>query len=113
MSLASKAGDETGKCSIFVHSSKKDYYRKFLSQPVTLESHLPSIITDKVFLEISRGAHTEQRLQSIFQETFLYQRIRDNPGYYGTKADLETFISQSIIDLQVRNLISDKLEAYE
>lgn len=34
------AGDEGAKCIIFGHSRKKDFYKKFIHEPLPIESHL-------------------------------------------------------------------------
>lgn len=35
--------DESGKCVILCHAPKKDYYKKFLYEPLPIESHLDRI----------------------------------------------------------------------
>lgn len=46
---ASRPGrDDTGVCVLMCHSAKKEYYKKFLFEPLPVESHLDSCLHDHI-----------------------------------------------------------------
>jgi pre-mRNA-splicing helicase BRR2 len=77
--------DHECRCVIMCHSSKADYYDRFLREPLPIESNLPKNLITFVNYGVSTGAIVE--LNNIYKpylaHTYFYKRISINPNYYG------------------------------
>ena len=75
--------DECGKCVIFCHAPKKEYYKKFLYDPLPVESHLQHFLADHLNAEIvTKTIEAKQDAVDYLTWTFLYRRLKQNPNYY-------------------------------
>jgi pre-mRNA-splicing helicase BRR2 len=75
--------DTSAKCSIFCVSSKKDFYKKFLYDPLPIESHLDHYLHDHLNAEIiSKRVESVQDAVDYLTWSFLYRRVTQNPNYY-------------------------------
>ena len=76
--------DRTAKAVIMVHEPKKGFYKKFLYEPFPVESALHEQLVDHLNAEIVNG--TIRRAQDAVDYltwTYLFQRLPQNPAYYG------------------------------
>lgn len=94
--------DSSGKALILTNASKRDYYRKFLSESLPIESHLQFSLQDVFIPEISeRVIESRQDAVDWLTFTYFYHRIRGNPSYYGVIDNT---------DMGVNEFLSDQVE---
>lgn len=71
------------KCVILCHAPKKDYYKKFLYEPLPVESHLDHYLADHMNSEVvTQVIVNKQDAIDYLTWTFLYRRFTQNPNYY-------------------------------
>lgn len=76
--------DRTAKAVIMVHEPKKGFYKKFLYEPFPVESALHEQLPDHLNAEIVNGTiRKAQDAVDYLTWTYLYQRLPQNPAYYG------------------------------
>lgn len=92
--------DDSGIAKVFVLDKKKGFFKKFLYEPFPVESSLPSFLDDHFNAEIVGGAvSSKKEALEYLTWTYLYQRIRMNPIYYGLKDESETSINSYLSNL--------------
>ena len=107
--------NNTRKCVLFCHSSKKEFFKKFLYESLPVESHLNHFMHDHLNAEIV--AETIQNKQDCLDWitwTYLYRRLLQNPNYYDMKGKsnvhLNDYLSELtenvLVDLQKANCIT-------
>ena len=73
----------SGKAMILCQSSKKDFFKKFLYEPLPVESHLDHCLHDHFNAEIvTKTVENKQDAVDYLTWTFLYRRMTQNPNYY-------------------------------
>ncbi|KAI9295443.1 Sec63-domain-containing protein [Neoconidiobolus thromboides FSU 785] len=112
LKMMSKAGrnniDYSAKTSIFVYNRKVEFYRKFLNEPFPIESILNKQLIDLFNGEIaSKIIKNKKQAMEYLKNTFLYQRVIENPAYYGIK-DKDTKTIEEYL-LQLINKTVDEL----
>jgi pre-mRNA-splicing helicase BRR2 len=120
-SLTNNNSNSTCKFILFCQSSKKEFYKKFLSESFPLESHLNHFLHDHINAEIV--AYTIQNKQDCLDWltwTYLYRRLLQNPNYYDLKGKtnvhlndyLSELVENTLIDLNKANclLINEKTQ---
>lgn len=76
--------DRTAKAVIMVHEPKKGFYKKFLYEPFPVESALHEQLVDHLNAEIVNGTiRRAQEAVDYLTWTYLFQRLPQNPAYYG------------------------------
>lgn len=77
--------DKESRCVIMCQSSKADYFERFLHEPLTAESNLPTNLISHVNYEVASGSLVtlDQIYKPYIAHTFFYKRISINPNYYG------------------------------
>lgn len=74
---------DDAKCVLLCQSSKKDFYKKFLYEPLPIESHLDHCLHDHFNAEIvTKTIENKQDAVDNLTWTFLYRRMTQNPNYY-------------------------------
>jgi pre-mRNA-splicing helicase BRR2 len=101
MGRASRPGAASGTCVILCHSSRKEYFKRFLYDPLPVESHLDHVLADHLNAEIViRSVESKQDAVDYLTWTFFYRRLPKNPNYYNlqgvTKAHLSDFLSELV-----------------
>ncbi|XP_040361646.1 DExH-box ATP-dependent RNA helicase DExH12 [Rosa chinensis] len=101
----------SGKCVIFCQASRKAFYMKFLKEALPVESRLHHYLHDYLNAEVVAGIiKKKQDVADYLKQTFLYQRLKQNPRYYNLQGDLSDYLSQLVTDtlreLEKRRLIS-------
>jgi pre-mRNA-splicing helicase BRR2 len=109
--------DECGKCVIFCHAPKKEYYKKFLYDPLPVESHLQHFLADHLNAEIvTKTIEAKQDAVDYLTWTFLYRRLKQNPNYYNlqgvTHNHLSDYLSE-LVEVTVNALESSKCVSVE
>ncbi|XP_023802897.1 U5 small nuclear ribonucleoprotein 200 kDa helicase-like, partial [Cyanistes caeruleus] len=75
--------DDEGRCVIMCQGSKKDFFKKFLYEPLPVESHLDHCMHDHFNAEIvTKTIENKQDAVDYLTWTFLYRRMTQNPNYY-------------------------------
>ncbi|KAM7481884.1 hypothetical protein LguiB_006467 [Lonicera macranthoides] len=102
--------DNSGKCVIFCHAPRKEYYKKFLYEAFPVESHLHHFLHDNLNAEVVVGVITsKQDAVDYLTWTFMYRRLTQNPNYYNLQGVSQRHLSDHLSEL-VENTLSD-LEA--
>ncbi|CAI5996773.1 unnamed protein product [Closterium sp. NIES-64] len=111
MGRASRPGlDDAGRCVIFCHSARKEYYKKFLLEPLPVESHLDQHLHDPLNAEVVvRTVENKQDAVDYLTWSFLYRRLTQNPNYYNLTGTSHRHLSDHLSEL-VETTLSD-LEA--
>lgn len=82
----------TGCSVILCQSSKKEFFKKFLYEPLPVESHLDHYLPDHFNAEIvNKTIENKQDAVDYLTWTFLYRRMTQNPNYY----NLQGLLSES------------------
>ncbi|KAL1219764.1 DExH-box ATP-dependent RNA helicase DExH12 [Cardamine amara subsp. amara] len=102
--------DNAGKCVIFCHAPRKEYYKKFLYEAFPVESHLQHFLHDNFNAEVvARVIENKQDAVDYLTWTFMYRRLPQNPNYYNLQGVSHRHLSDHLSEL-VENTLSD-LEA--
>nr|XP_027060744.1 DExH-box ATP-dependent RNA helicase DExH12-like [Coffea arabica] len=102
--------DNLGKCVIFCHAPRKEYYKKFLYEAFPVESHLHHYLHDNLNAEVVvKAIQNKQDAVDYLTWTFMYRRLTQNPNYYNLQGVNHRHLSDHLSEL-VENTISD-LEA--
>mmetsp|Transcript_18293 Transcript_18293/g.31301 ORF Transcript_18293/g.31301 Transcript_18293/m.31301 type:complete len:124 (-) Transcript_18293:1147-1518(-) len=91
------------------HTPKKQYFAKFIQEPLPLESDLSNSIHDSMVAEIVAGSITSvQEAVDWITSTFMYRRMVRNPNYYEiagrTPQHLNDFLSE-LVEEAVADLV--------
>lgn len=75
--------DVDAKVVLMCQSSKKNFYKKFLYEPLPIESHLDKCLHDHFNAEIvTKTIENKQDAVDYLTWTLLYRRMTQNPNYY-------------------------------
>lgn len=75
--------DKDAKCVLMCQNSKKDFFKKFLNEPLPVESHLDHRLHDHFNAEIvTKTIENKQDAVDYLTWTFVYRRLTQNPNYY-------------------------------
>jgi pre-mRNA-splicing helicase BRR2 len=94
-------GEEVpARCVILCASNRKEYLKKFLYEPLPVESHLNLALHDHFSAEIvNRVVETKQDALDYLTWTFLYRRLTQNPNYYNLTGTSNRHVSDFLSDL--------------
>eukprot|EP01127_Copromyxa_protea_P004841 TRINITY_DN1465_c0_g2_i1.p1 TRINITY_DN1465_c0_g2~~TRINITY_DN1465_c0_g2_i1.p1 ORF type:complete len:2175 (-),score=565.90 TRINITY_DN1465_c0_g2_i1:144-6668(-) len=115
LEMLGKAGrpgeDESAKCLIFGHSRRKEFYKKFIHEPLPIESHLDQEFSDHLNAEVVlKTVENKQEAVDYLTWTFYYRRITQNPNYYHLKEASHVAVSDNLSDL-VENSLTELEDA--
>lgn len=100
-----------GKVIIMTNPNKKDYYRKFLSESLPVESFMYFYLHDAFCNEISTSIiQSKQDCIDWITYTYFYRRIHANPSFYGVKDTSPLGISAYLTEL-VEETLKDLTDA--
>lgn len=92
--------DDEAKCVLMCHASKRDAFKKFLFEPLPVESHLDHALHDHFNAEIvTRTIENKQEAVDYVTWTFLYRRMTQNPNYYGLQGVSHRHLSDHLSDM--------------
>nr|DBA32090.1 TPA: hypothetical protein GDO54_007839 [Pyxicephalus adspersus] len=99
--------DDEGRCVIMCQGSKKDFFKKFLYEPLPVESHLDHCLHDHFNAEIvTKTVENKQDAVDYLTWTFLYRRMTQNPNYYNLQGVSHRHLSDHLSEL-VEHTLSD------
>lgn len=106
--LANRPNQDTdAKCVLMCQSSKKDFFKKFLYEPLPVESHLDHTLHDHFNAEIvTKTIENKQDAIDYLTWTFLYRRMTQNPNYYNLQGVTHRHLSDALSEL-VENTLKD------
>uniref|UniRef100_A0A1I7YF66 U5 small nuclear ribonucleoprotein 200 kDa helicase n=1 Tax=Steinernema glaseri TaxID=37863 RepID=A0A1I7YF66_9BILA len=106
--LANRQGRESdAKCVLMCQSSKKDFFKKFLYEPLPVESHLDHCLHDHFNAEIvTKTIENKQDAVDYLTWTLLYRRMTKNPNYYNMQGVSHRHLSDAMSEL-VENTLHD------
>lgn len=88
------------RCVILCHTSKKQHLRKFLSDPLPVESHLDQFLHDHINAEIvTQTIENKQDAVDWITWTFFYRRLTQNPNYYSLQGVTNRHLSDHLSEL--------------
>jgi pre-mRNA-splicing helicase BRR2 len=103
--------DDSGKAVVLCHTPKKEFYKKFLYEPLPVESHLDHFINDHMNAEIvTKTIENKQDAVDYLTWTFLYRRLTQNPNYYNLHGVSHRHLSDYLSEL-VENTVQELEEA--
>eukprot|EP00112_Aurelia_sp_Birch-Aquarium-sp1_P011482 Seg2414.1 transcript_id=Seg2414.1/GoldUCD/mRNA.D3Y31 product="U5 small nuclear ribonucleoprotein 200 kDa helicase" protein_id=Seg2414.1/GoldUCD/D3Y31 len=99
--------DDAGKAVILCLASKKEFYKKFLYEPLPVESHLDHCLHDHFNAEVvTKTISNKQDAVDYLTWTFLYRRMTQNPNYYNLQGVSHRHLSDHLSEM-VENTLSD------
>lgn len=99
--------DAVGKAVILCHTPKKEIYKKFLHEPVPVESHLDHFLHDHMSAEVvTKVIENKQEAVDWLTWTFYYRRLTQNPNYYNMTGTTHRHISDHLSEL-VETVVTD------
>ncbi|KAJ1904578.1 Pre-mRNA splicing, partial [Coemansia sp. IMI 209127] len=110
---ASRPGvDQQGLCVLMCMASKRSVYKKFLYEPLPVESRLDAQLHDPMNSEVvAKTITSKQDAVDYLTWTLLYRRLVQNPNYYGlqgtTHQHLSDYLSE-LIESTLNDLVSAK-----
>lgn len=105
------AQDNTSKCVFMCQSSRKDYFKKFLAEPLPVESHLKYVLPDHFNAEIvTKTIENKQDAIDYLTWTYFYRRMQSNPNFYELSGTSHAHLSDSLSEL-VEDTLNQLVEA--
>ncbi|KTW26222.1 ATP-dependent RNA helicase BRR2 [Pneumocystis jirovecii RU7] len=102
--------DGISKAVIMVPAVKKEYYKKFLSEALPIESHLQIFTHDAFVTEIATSTiENKQEAVDWLTWSYMYRRLVANPGFYGLQDISHESLSSYLSDL-VETTLNDLME---
>lgn len=103
--------DDVGRCVLLCHASKKAFYRKFLYEPLPVESHLDHYLANHLCAEtVTKTIESKQDAVDYLTWTFMYRRLTQNPNYYNLQGTSHRHLSDHLSEL-VETTLSDLEQA--
>ncbi|KAJ2390085.1 Pre-mRNA splicing [Coemansia sp. RSA 2611] len=101
MGRASRPGiDRQARCVLMCMANKRDFYKKFLYEPLPLESRLDAQLHDVMNSEVAaKTIESKQDAVDYLTWTFLYRRLMQNPNYYGLQGTTHQHLSDYLSEL--------------
>lgn len=92
--------DPDSKVVVLCHSGKRDFLKKFLYDPLPVESHLDHALHDHFNAEIvTKTIENKQDAVDYLTWSFLYQRMTQNPNYYNLQGVTHRHLSDHLSEL--------------
>ena len=92
--------DADARCVLMCQTSKRDMFKKFLFEPLPVESHLDHCLHDHFNAEIvTKTIENKQDAVDYMTWTLLYKRLNQNPNYYGMQGVSYRHMSDHLSEL--------------
>merc|ERR1719509_350381 len=98
---ANRPTDDTdAKCVLLCQTAKKDFFKKFLYEPLPIESHLDHCMHDHFNAEIvTKTIENKQDAVDYLTWTYLYRRMTQNPNYYNLQGVTYRHLSDHLSEM--------------
>ncbi|KAJ2578702.1 Pre-mRNA splicing [Coemansia sp. RSA 1807] len=97
-SLSGSSGH--AQCVLMCLGNKREFYKKFLYEPLPLESRLDSQLHDAMNSEVAAKTITsKQDAVDYLTWTLMYRRLVQNPNYYGLQGTSHEHLSDYLSEL--------------
>ncbi|CAF0874013.1 unnamed protein product, partial [Didymodactylos carnosus] len=91
---------DNAKVILMCLSSKKNFFKKFLYEPLPIESHLDHCLQDHFNAEIvTKTIENKQDAIDYLTWTLLYRRMTQNPNYYNLQGISHRYVSDQLSEL--------------
>ncbi|EUD65104.1 adenosinetriphosphatase [Plasmodium inui San Antonio 1] len=106
LSYAGREGEDIKSfVYIYTYITKKEYYKNFIYEPLTVESNIEDYMPNFLNNEIVMSTiESYQDAIDWITWSFFYRRIRKNPNYYGLKGVSNEHISDYLSELIESNI---------
>lgn len=92
--------DQDAKVVVMCQSSRKNFYKKFLYEPLPVESHLDKCLHDHFNAEIvTKTIENKQDAVDYLTWTLMYRRMTQNPNYYNLQGVTHRHLSDHLSEL--------------
>ena len=92
--------DLDSKVVVMCQSSRKNFYKKFLYEPLPVESHLDKCLNDHFNAEIvTKTIENKQDAVDYLTWTLMYRRMTQNPNYYKLQGVTHRHLSDHLSEL--------------
>lgn len=92
--------DNDSKVVVMCQSSRKSFYKKFLYEPLPVESHLDKCLHDHFNAEIvTKTIENKQDAVDYLTWTLMYRRMTQNPNYYKLQGITHRHLSDHLSEL--------------
>lgn len=99
--------DSDSKVVVMCQSAKKNFYKKFLYEPLPVESHLDKVLHDHFNAEIvTKTIENKQDAVDYLTWTLMYRRLTLNPNYYKLTGVTHRHLSDYLSEL-VESTLND------
>eukprot|EP01105_Mastigella_eilhardi_P003553 TRINITY_DN145_c0_g1_i1.p1 TRINITY_DN145_c0_g1~~TRINITY_DN145_c0_g1_i1.p1 ORF type:complete len:2180 (+),score=716.66 TRINITY_DN145_c0_g1_i1:39-6578(+) len=99
------SGSDAAKCVLLCHAPVKEFYKKFLYEPLPVESGLSRSLTDHFNAEIvTKTIENKQDAVDYLTWTFFYRRLTQNPNYYNLTGTTHRHLSDYLSELVEQTL---------
>ncbi|RNA15787.1 U5 small nuclear ribonucleo helicase -like protein [Brachionus plicatilis] len=99
--------DTDSKVVLMCQTAKKNFYKKFLYEPLPVESHLDKCLHDHFNAEIvTKTIENKQDAVDYLTWTLLYRRMTQNPNYYRLTGVTHRHLSDHLSEL-VESTLTD------
>jgi len=103
--------EKNAKVVLMCLASKKAFYKKFLYEPIPIESHLDHDLHDHFNAEIvTKIIENKQDAVDYLTWTLLYRRMTLNPNYYNLENNSHQYLSDHLSEL-VENTLNNLEQA--
>lgn len=112
MSKCGRPGtDQASVCLLYCYTPAKEWLKKFLFEPIPIESHLHHFLADHINSEIASGViKSKQECMDWIAWTFFYRRIQQNPNFYNLVGVSELHKNEHLSEL-IENVVDELVEA--
>ncbi|KAJ2592446.1 Pre-mRNA splicing [Coemansia sp. RSA 1722] len=92
--------DTQATCILMCMANKREFYKKFLYEPLPVESRLDGQLHDVLNSEVvARAVESKQDAVDYLTWTLLYRRLVQNPNYYGLQGTGHQQLSDYLSEL--------------
>lgn len=111
VNASGETSDASCRCLVMCHQKKREFYKKFITEPIPVESYLESFLHDHMSAEIyTKVIENKQEALDYLTWTFYYRRLSQNPNFYGLQAVSHSHLSDKLSEL-VEETLNDLEEA--
>lgn len=101
------ADADGAKCVFFCHTPKKEFYKKFIYEPLPVESQLDRFLHDHINAAVVNQVITsKQDAVDWITWTFFYRRLTQNPNFYNLAGVSPDHLSDHLSEL-IEDVVND------